>query len=124
MDEGGKRGNSRWERSILTKTQVEEIYNLLLNTSLSQTEIGQKFNVSQIYISRINMGNKFYNPQFSYPIRPDSRKIDQQKLEKTILNNLQLTNQEIADICQVSLSSVKRAKTKLINSGKINKKIK
>lgn len=55
----------------LTKNQVSEIINLLLTSSLSQEEIGKKFNVSQRMISSINIGETWVQQGISYPIRKD-----------------------------------------------------
>lgn len=122
MDEGGRRGSDRWVRAILTKEQVEEIYNLLRTTTLTQKEIGEKFNVSQMYISCINIGDKFYNSNFTYPIRPDNRAIDHNMIKQMILSYPDMTQQQIANLCNVSLSSIKRERAKLINQGIIQKK--
>ena len=125
IDEGGQHGSSRWTRSKITQEEVEQIYSLLLNTKLTQEAIAERFNVSQIYISKINQGIKFFNPDFHYPIRPDARSIEQNTLNQireTIINCPKLTRQQIADLYGVSLSTVKRIREKLIKDGIISKK--
>ena len=54
----------------LTQSQVLEIYELLLNTELTQQEIAQQFNVSQYYISLLNRGLNKPQEGYTYPLRP------------------------------------------------------
>jgi group I intron endonuclease len=54
----------------LTQSQILEIYELLLNTELTQQEIAQQFNVSQYYISLLNRGVNKPQEGYVYPIRP------------------------------------------------------
>lgn len=54
----------------LTKEQILEIYELLNNTQLSQVEIGERFGVSQYYISLLNRGINKPQEGYTYPIRP------------------------------------------------------
>ena len=53
----------------LTKQQVKDIITLLSTTTLSQKEIGEKFNVTQRTISSINIGETWVQENISYPIR-------------------------------------------------------
>lgn len=53
----------------LSYTDVEEIQQLLLNTTLSQTEIGDKYGVSQVTISQINRGLIWVMEDLEYPLR-------------------------------------------------------
>lgn len=54
---------------ILTYPQVEEIQNLLLTTRINQTEIGNKYGISQVSVSQINRGIIWYNEDLDYPLR-------------------------------------------------------
>lgn len=61
-------GNNSF-KTKLTLEQVKEIKELLKNTSISQTEIAEKFQVSQVTISDINIGEAWVEDNESYPIR-------------------------------------------------------
>ena len=54
---------------ILNQKQAEEIKELLATTSLTQEEIGKRYNVSQNTISDINTGYCWVSENISYPIR-------------------------------------------------------
>lgn len=54
---------------FLTYEQVKEIQNLLRSTFLSQTEIGNQYNVSQVTISQINRGLIWVDEELNYPLR-------------------------------------------------------
>lgn len=56
-------------RTKLTEEQVQKIYKLLQDTSLSQTEIAKQFGVSQRLISGINSGTSWHNDILTYPLR-------------------------------------------------------
>lgn len=62
----------------LSEQQVQEIIALLSTTTLTQKEIGKKFNVSQRTISSINIGETWIQENINYPIRKN-------------INNSQLT---------------------------------
>ena len=49
--------------------ELEAIYNLLLQTNLTEKEIALRFNVSQRFISGINLGQYHIIPGFTYPLR-------------------------------------------------------
>lgn len=55
--------------TTLTLQQVKQIQNLLLNTKLSQENIGKQFGVDQRSISYINTGITWLNSNLSYPLR-------------------------------------------------------
>ena len=61
-------GNSSFKMK-LTLEQVKEIKELLKNTNISQTEIAEKFQVSQVTISDINIGEAWITDNEEYPIR-------------------------------------------------------
>jgi group I intron endonuclease len=56
----------------LTYEEVTKIIDLLINSSLSQEEIGRMFNVSQRIISGINQGQNWVRENLVYPIRSAS----------------------------------------------------
>lgn len=75
MTLGGNNSSSK----VLTYSQAKEIQNLLLNTRISQEEIGKLFNIHQGTVSYINRGLIWKEENLSYPLR--SKKF--QKEEKT-----------------------------------------
>lgn len=54
---------------LLTIQKVEEIQNLLLNTSISQLDLADKYGVSKDTICSINVGRSWVNELLTYPIR-------------------------------------------------------
>lgn len=62
---GGESGHP----NKITEEQAREIVNLLKNTKLSQTEIANRYNVSQYMISLINKGDNWTFEEEIYPIR-------------------------------------------------------
>lgn len=54
---------------LLSNQDIEEIVELLKNTKISQKVIGEKFNVTQTCISKINLGKSYKNDNLDYPIR-------------------------------------------------------
>lgn len=77
INTGKRHHNSSEKYPLYEKTQgrnlnqstVNEIIDLLKNTSLSQQQIADKFKVNQTQISRINLGKTYKNNNLSYPIR-------------------------------------------------------
>lgn len=57
----------------LSDDEIEQICQLLKTTSISQINIAKEFNVSQAYISSINLGRCKYTDKYTYPIRPKKR---------------------------------------------------
>lgn len=53
----------------LTEKQIFEIYDLLLNSKLTQNEIADKYNVHFTTISNINTGMTRYHDGIEYPLR-------------------------------------------------------
>lgn len=68
MSLGGQQGNHGWECKI-SNTQLLEIYDLLINSNLSQKEIAQLYSVGQDTISEINNGKTRTLPGYNYPLR-------------------------------------------------------
>lgn len=59
----------------LNINDVKEIYNLLLNSQLSQYEIAKLFNVGMDTISEINQGKSRVQPGYTFPLR-NNRKVE------------------------------------------------
>ena len=55
--------------STLTKDQVNEIKDLLLNSTISQQDIAKNYKVAFSTIYRINRGESWYDTNSDYPIR-------------------------------------------------------
>lgn len=62
-------GQTATTTSKISKMELEAIYNLLLQTNLTEEEIALRFNVSQRFISGINLGQYHIIPGFTYPLR-------------------------------------------------------
>lgn len=71
MTLGGETSNAH----ILTYKEVEEIQHLLMSTRISQTDIGNQYNISQVSVSEINRGLIWVNEDLSYPLRTKKVKI-------------------------------------------------
>lgn len=55
--------------SKVSSEKVEQIIDLLINTTLTEQEIANRFDVSQRFISGINLGEYKISSEYSYPIR-------------------------------------------------------
>lgn len=71
LTDGGSGGSAK---KLLDEFKVNEIIDLLKNTSLSASEIGKKYEVSPSCISDINRGKSWTNYEIAYPIRPIQEK--------------------------------------------------
>lgn len=79
-NEGGNSGT----HVKLTNKDLDEIRKLLKETELTNTEIGELFNVSENAISGINTGYRWYNNDCEYPLRKNQMNGG---LEKTEYHN-------------------------------------
>lgn len=57
----------------ISQEQLEEIFNLLENSTLTQKEIAEKYHVGMDTISDINYGNSRHQSNRSYPIRSKNK---------------------------------------------------
>lgn len=110
-------GQSKGRHKTLTPEQFQEVIDLLENTSLTYKQINEKTGRSLGSIVDINRGSLAGCPQRSYPIRKP-RNISQETKDiiKELLETTSMTRQEIADMMDVSLSTVKRIKASMKNS--------
>ena len=53
----------------LSRKQIEEIYQLLIENEISYTEISKRMNISKAELSNINLGKNWYEEKLSYPLR-------------------------------------------------------
>lgn len=66
--------NKEVNNSKLSNENLEEIYDLLLHSDISQSQIANKFNVNKNTIYRINSGELRFNDNLVYPLRESSKK--------------------------------------------------
>lgn len=78
---GGDGSQPGWNnhQAKLTKEQLFELYNLLLHSTLTMEELGQKYGLDKMSISRINSGKHYYQAGFDYPLR--KMRIEKYELE-------------------------------------------
>lgn len=103
----------------IQQKQSEDIIRDILTTSLSLTEISNKYCVPYEYVRKINKGNIRHNKKLKYPLRQvkrnnllDSPEIVEQIIEDLI--NSQLTQKDIAkkyNISQTSVINIKFGRT-------------
>lgn len=62
-------GGSNPGDTVLSKEQVTQIQNLLINSKLTEAEISKQFSISQRMVSGINLGQNWIDTNLSYPLR-------------------------------------------------------
>ena len=67
-------------RAKLTEKDIEQIYNLLINTNMQMNQIALKLNlpIGEYYISDINKGKVWHKERYNYPLRKQSRTVSKQ----------------------------------------------
>lgn len=95
---------------------INAIYEALGDEELTQKEIGEKYNVSQQFISAINLGQRYYNPDLNYPIRPERHYSEDllKHLAYSLKYEKDKSLQDIANEYEIDCSQLS-----LINQGKI-----
>lgn len=68
-------GDSSVQRDNILLSVIDEIYNELMNGTLTQSEIANKYGVSQPTICYINTGLCWYNKEYTYPLQSNRTKI-------------------------------------------------
>lgn len=68
----------------ISEEQLMEIYDLLLNSTLSQTEIAIKYNVADSFISGVNHGTLRVKEGYTYPLRK-SRELQKEQALKNFI---------------------------------------
>lgn len=78
---GGDGSQSGWDnhQAKLNEHQLFELYDLLLHSTLTMEELGQKYGLDRMSISRINNGKHYYQEGFDYPLR--KMRIEKYELE-------------------------------------------
>lgn len=107
-------GNNAANRAI-EEDNVKSIISDLQNSSLTQKEIADKYNVLPTYVSSINTGLRYARPDIVYPIR---RRMDVKTAAEVILKNNLMTFEEISKKFNYSLTFLKK-----INAGNGNYRI-
>ena len=72
---GGQISNGYNSCVKISKEDLLEIYDLLQNSSISQSEIAKQFNVGKDVISTINHGKSRRLSGYTYPLRDNNKKI-------------------------------------------------
>lgn len=98
---------------ITTIEELEAIYDELLYTDYNLTEIAQHFNVNFSVIQKINSGETYNNPEFTYPLKECV--LSKQALER-LTYDLKYSNLSYADIGKAYGISTNQVKA--INSGR------
>lgn len=126
---GGDGSQPGWNnhQAKLTKEQLFELYNLLLHSTLTMEELGQKYGLDKMSISRINSGKHYYQAGFDYPLR--KMRIEKYELEnkhdafygqeeelQQLIKELQNSTTPIKDL-QIKYS-IGSSTISLINQGK------
>lgn len=133
LTEGGSSPTSQ----KLQKEEIEQIYDLLQNSDLSEDQIGKKFNVDQRTISYINCREIWSKDDFDYPLRKvqcplhkkskNNQIIHSKSLEKRFCKNCgkeitRYSKTGLCNECYIKSTQVnKPAKEELFEQLKINK---
>lgn len=91
---------------ILTRTQAEEIKQIIINSTKTFEKIGQLYGVTLYAISDINRGKSFYDNNLKYPLRSAPKKsyLDENKINIIIdlFLNTNLSQEDIALITNIN----------------------
>lgn len=101
---------------ILTISQADEIKQLILNSSMTFEEIGDKYNVTPYCISDINRGRTFHENR-KYPLRPAPQRsiLNEEKINIILdmLSNTTASHKEIAltvNVNEYTVGEINRGK--------------
>lgn len=110
----GGQGNLKRQPRKLSYEEIDEIFDLLLNTEIPQKYIAKQYNVSESSINKINKGIRYKREDITYPIRKPHKLSDEVRNQiKELILNSNMTIAEIAKTTNVSCSSVKSIKASL-----------
>lgn len=103
LTQGGAWGSGTQK---LTRTQAEEIKQIIINSTETFETIGQCYGVTLYAISDINRGKSFYDDKLKYPLRPAPKKsyLDENKINIIIdlFLNTDLSQEDIALITNIN----------------------
>lgn len=102
-------GDSGDFEPILTDEEVNQIYELLENSNLTQQKIASQIGISESLVSNINQGNAYKKENYHYPIRVNYKKGLQDYNE--LINLLRTTTKSFKQIAKelgIGESTVKK----------------
>lgn len=81
ISKGGDGASPSWDnhQAKLTKEQLFELYDLLLHSSMTYEELGEKFDLDRNSIGRINSGLHYFQEGINYPLR--KQRVERHELE-------------------------------------------
>ena len=78
----------------LKQEQLEQVYDLLINSDYYIYQIAELFFISSEAISKINVGKSYYNEKLAYPLRTDTKFKKGHFVEKGVNNHLSKLKEE------------------------------
>lgn len=96
----------------ITNEQVTKIIDELIQSRKSFRTLAAENNVTPYFITQVNIGKKFYNEQYTYPLRIDFRAAEVAEVKK-LLRTTDLSMRKIGELCNISYTMVNH-----INIGK------
>lgn len=119
LTEGGDSISQRIKK--LSDEELQKVIYDLKNTTLSQIEIGQKYNISQTTVSEINRGESRYQENETYPLRnfniASSQSMNETKIKKANVKICPVCGKEYkgaARTCSIKCSRTQTRKMKVI----------
>lgn len=106
-------GINHHDSKIKTQEELYKIYDELLNTNYTLTEIGEHFGVSYGLIEKINKGQTYKNGNYKYPLRDFTISSDQLDNLYNDLMNSELSYKELGKKYNLSVNQIKS-----INAGR------
>lgn len=86
----------RKSKEVIIQEILPNIIEDLRKSNMTQKEIAQKYNISQMTVSNINLGNRWYNKKISYPIRKNRQNNKSSTISPdlllTIINDIETTS--------------------------------
>lgn len=107
------KGIEHHDSKIKTQEELNKIYDELLNTNHTLTEIGEHFGVPYGLIEKINKGQTYKNDQYKYPLRDFTIASNQLDNLYEDLINTQLSYKELGKKYNLSTNQIKT-----INAGR------
>lgn len=114
-------GGSHSVPSKLDLSKIEEIEELLLTSNLTNTEIGERFGVSENTICAINTGKSWYRDGIDYPIRQTKQTLSRSETPESKNKLEALINKEQEGKEKNKVKSKKPSKEELLQLLKDNK---
>lgn len=100
-----------------SQEEINQIVQEILNPNIKLTDLAKKYNVSLSLICNINSGDKYYQDNLVYPLRPLKTKINQETVCVIIeLLKQNYSNTDIANLLNIDTDIVYR-----INYGKAHR---